>query len=173
MSKDVGLHQSTAPGHIAPMHSIAARQSLRSVFHAIMVIFLLFAFNGDNAIAVERQATVYKNPQCGCCNEYIGYLRRHGFKVKTIDTPNISPVKQQYGVPLHLESCHTTLIDGYVIEGHVPVKSIARLLSERPKIKGIALPRMPAGSPGMNGRKTEPFVIYEIADGTPRVYATE
>ena len=174
MSNDIRLNQSAAPQPAAPLRLIGAKYLLRSAFHATMMgLFLLFAFNWNGAIASDREAIVYKNPQCGCCKEYIGYLRQHGFKVKIIDTPDISPVKRQYGVPSHLESCHTALIDGYVVEGHVPINSVAQLLSERPRIKGIALPGMPAGSPGMNGHKTEPFVIYEIASGAPRVYSTE
>jgi hypothetical protein len=76
-------------------------------------------------------------------------------------------------VPEPLQGCHTLLIDGYVVEGHVPVAAVKRLLAERPAIRGISLPGMPAGSPGMNGEKTEPFTVYEIGDGAPKVFARE
>ena len=80
---------------------------------------------------------------------------------------------RQYGVPEALVGCHTTLFDGYVIEGHVPIGAVLRMLTERPAIKGISLPGMPAGSPGMFGEKTAPFTIYEIGDGPAKVYAVE
>lgn len=118
-------------------------------------------------------ATLYKNPQCGCCEEYAAYLRKNGFKVTVKPTHDLSLINKQHGVPANLEGCHTTLIDGYVVEGHVPVKTLERLLTERPAIKGISLPGMPQGSPGMTGRKSGPFTIYELSPGTPKVYAVE
>ncbi|MPY76154.1 MAG: hypothetical protein GEU87_18070 [Alphaproteobacteria bacterium] len=118
-------------------------------------------------------ATLYKNPQCGCCEEYATYLRQHGYRVTVKPTHDLSLINRQHDVPENLEGCHITLIDGYVVEGHVPVKTIDRLLTERPAIKGISLPGMPQGSPGMTGAKTAPFTIYEITNGTPRIYAVE
>ncbi|MGE0333880.1 MAG: DUF411 domain-containing protein [Gammaproteobacteria bacterium] len=118
-------------------------------------------------------ATLYKNPQCGCCEEYAAYLRQHGYRVTVKPTHDLALINRQHGVPQNLEGCHTTLIDGYVVEGHVPVKTIDRLLTERPAIKGVSLPGMPQGSPGMTGAKNAPFTIYEISNGTPRVYAVE
>jgi hypothetical protein len=101
-------------------------------------------------------------------------LRQNGFEVTVKATDDLPLIKRKYGVAEHLEGCHTTLIDGYVIEGHVPVVAINRLLDERPTITGISLPGMPAGSPGMMGDKAEPFVIYEITkDGSERMFATE
>jgi hypothetical protein len=119
------------------------------------------------------KATVYKDPACGCCHEYVAYLRQNGFDVEVVDTDDLAPIKQQSGVPPALEGCHSTVVDGYVVEGHVPIDAVRRLLRERPQIRGISLPGMPAGSPGMSGEKTAPFVIYEISDGEPKVYATE
>lgn len=126
-----------------------------------------------NAAEPAKTATLYKNPQCGCCEEYANYLRQNGFDVKVVATHDLPLIKKEQGVPEQFEGCHTTLIDGYVVEGHVPVKSLSRLLTERPAIKGISLPGMPMGSPGMSGAKTAPFTIYEISNGTPRVYAVE
>jgi len=120
-----------------------------------------------------RQATLYKNPQCGCCGGYADYLREHGFEVTETPTHDLPLLHRQHGVPEPLVGCHTTLVDGYVIEGHVPIDAVIRLLTERPPIKGISLPGMPAGSPGMFGEKTEPFTIYEIGGGEPEVYAVE
>jgi hypothetical protein len=88
-------------------------------------------------------------------------------------THDLPLLHRQHGVPEPLVGCHTTLVDGYVIEGHVPVRSVLRLLTEKPAIKGISLPGMPAGSPGMFGEKTEPFTIYEIGDRPAKVYAVE
>jgi hypothetical protein len=124
---------------------------------------------GDEAM----KATVYKDPACGCCHEYVAYLRQNGFEVEVVDTDDLAPIKQQSGVPPALEGCHSTLVGGYVVEGHVPIDAVRRLLRERPQIRGISLPGMPMGSPGMGGEKTEPFVIYEISDGAAKVYATE
>jgi hypothetical protein len=118
-------------------------------------------------------ATLYKNPQCDCCEGYADYLRQNGYTVTVKPTHDLSLINKQHGVPENLEGCHTTLIGGYVVEGHVPAKTLSRLLTERPNIKGISLPGMPQGSPGMTGRKSEPFTIYEISRGTPRVYAVE
>jgi hypothetical protein len=121
----------------------------------------------------SRQATLYKNPQCGCCEGYADYLRDNGFEVTVQPTHALPLLHRQYGVPEPLVGCHTTLVDGYVVEGHVPIGALLRMLTERPAIKGISLPGMPAGSPGMFGEKTEPFTIYEIGDGEPKVYAVE
>jgi len=115
---------------------------------------------------------MYKTPGCGCCEDYAKYLRQHGFIVTVKPTPNLTQVSRQNGVPEKLAGCHTTMIGGYFVEGHVPVSTINKLLSERPKIKGISLPGMPEGSPGMTGRKTEPFTIYEISEDA-KVFAVE
>ena len=143
----------------------------------LLVLMLALAGANGAAHAAERPpATLYKNPQCGCCEEYANYLRRHGFTVKVVATHDLSLIKKQVGgVPEKLEGCHTTLIDKYVVEGHVPVQTLNKLLAERPAIKGISLPGMPVGSPGMSGRKPGPFTIYEIgsSSGNPPVYATE
>jgi hypothetical protein len=127
------------------------------------------------AVAGEssRQATLYKNPQCGCCEGYADYLRENGFEVTVKPTHDLPLLHRQHGVPEPLVGCHTTLVDGYVVEGHVPVNSVIRLLTERPDIKGISLPGMPAGSPGMFGEKAGPFTIYEIGDGPTKVYGVE
>lgn len=121
----------------------------------------------------SRQATLYKNPQCGCCEGYADYLRDNGFEVTVKPTHDLPLLHLQHGVPEPLVGCHTTLVDGYVVEGHVPIGAVLRMLDERPAIKGISLPGMPAGSPGMDGEKEAPFTIYEIREGEPKVYAVE
>jgi hypothetical protein len=128
---------------------------------------------GGSTAEPEHQATLYKNPQCDCCEGYAAYLRRNGYAVKVIPTNDLSLIKREHGVPEELDGCHTTLVEDYVVEGHVPVATLDRLLKEKPSIKGISLPGMPMGSPGMNGTKTAPFTIYAIKDGERQVYAVE
>ncbi|MEX0934339.1 MAG: DUF411 domain-containing protein [Candidatus Saccharimonadales bacterium] len=107
-------------------------------------------------------ATVYKSPSCGCCGQYVAYLEKKGYGVDIEDITDMQVIKEQYGVPYELESCHTMEIDGYVVEGHIPEEAVQKLLTERPDIKGIGMAGMPSGSPGMPGPKTSNFVIYEI-----------
>ncbi|MBL27272.1 MAG: metal-binding protein [Rhodospirillaceae bacterium] len=118
-------------------------------------------------------ATLYKDPQCGCCEAYADHLQAEGFMVAVQDTEDLSATKERHGVPAGYEGCHTVLIDGYVVEGHVPVGVIERLLAERPDVRGISLPGMPLGSPGMSGTKSEPFTIHAFGKGEPTVYAVE
>lgn len=131
-----------------------------------------------NAAAAEEPKTVtlYKNPQCSCCEGYANHLRDNGFTVTVKPTHDLSLIRKQLGVPEKIAGCHTSLIDNYVVEGHVPASTVNKLLSERPDIQGISLPGMPQGSPGMTGTKTEPFTIYEISKGAPgasKIYAVE
>lgn len=95
--------------------------------------------------------TVYKSPACGCCGEWVAHMRAAGFRLEVHDVPDVSPVKRQHGVPDRLASCHTALVDGYALEGHVPAADVQRLLRERPKAVGLAVPGMVPGSPGMAG----------------------
>ena len=126
----------------------------------------------DNA-GEKPAATLYKNPQCGCCEAYADYMRENGFTVTVKPTHDLALIKREHGVPKNFEGCHTMLIDGYVVEGHVPVKTLTRLLTERPDIKGISLPGMPMGSPGMSGNKAAPFTIYELSGEPGKIYAVE
>ena len=129
-----------------------------------------------SAAEAARDATLSKNPQCGCCQDHAAYLRRHGYRVKEVATHDLEGLRLQHRVPEQLYGCHTILVGGYVVEGHVSAPIIDRLLRERPKIRGISLPGMPQGSPGMTGTKTEDFRIYEIptdAGAMPRVYAVD
>jgi len=105
------------------------------------------------------RAKLYKNPQCGCCEGYAAYLRKNGFELDVIPTNDLAEISRNAGVPEDFQGCHTMFVDGYVVDGHVPVGIIRRLLSERPAIAGITLPGMPEGSPGMTGRNSETFTI--------------
>ena len=136
----------------------------------------LLALMSSHAAAEEKvNATLYKNPSCTCCDAYADYLRVNGFEVHVIEHPNMSQIKRKHGVRKDLEGCHSTVIGDYVVEGHVPVGPIKRLLAERPAIKGISLPGMPEGSPGMSGTKEGPFEILTITGKTEpaQLYATE
>jgi hypothetical protein len=108
---------------------------------------------------------VFKDPNCGCCNEWVQHLRAHGFAAIVTETSEMQPVKARFGVPKALSSCHTAEISGYVIEGHVPAHAIERLLAEKPQALGLAVPGMPAGSPGMNGEPEAYDVVIFTRDG--------
>jgi hypothetical protein len=143
------------------------------VLSVLLLISILALWTPTAAGESSGQATLFKNPHCGCCEGYADYLRDNGFEVTVKPTHDLPLLHRQHGVPESLVGCHTTLVDGYVVEGHVPIGPLLRMLTERPAIKGISLPGMPAGSPGMFGEKTEPFTIYEISEGEPTVYAVE
>jgi hypothetical protein len=120
------------------------------------------------------QATLYKNPQCSCCEGYAQYLEKNGFTVDVKPTNDLAEISRNAGVPEDLEGCHTMFVGGYVVDGHVPVEIIRKLLTEKPAIAGITLPGMPSGSPGMTGPKTETWTIYAVTkDGKPpKIFAT-
>lgn len=112
------------------------------------------------------KAIVYKSPTCGCCNNYVSYLKREGFEVETrnVSSNELQSIKDEHNLPNGLGSCHTTIIGSYAVEGHVPARSIAKLLTEKPDVSGIALPGMPAGSPGMSGVKRGTFDVSSFTD---------
>jgi hypothetical protein len=117
--------------------------------------------------------TVYKNPSCGCCVKWVEHMQAAGFKVSVSDSPDPEPVKKQFGIGTGLRSCHTALVEGYAVEGHVPAQDVMRLLKERPKVTGIAVPGMPVGSPGMElGSRKDPYQVLAFTkDGSTSVFA--
>ena len=125
------------------------------------------------AAAAPVAITVFKDPNCGCCKQWIEHLRKHAFTVTSRDTSDLSGVKLTARVPAKLHSCHTAFVNGYVVEGHVPAADIQRLLAEKPKVAGIAVPGMPLGSPGMEvgTRKDAYDVVAFNRDGSTRVFA--
>ena len=141
----------------------------------ILIAALLAALIGlpAPADAGKLMATLYKNPGCECCESYADYLRQGGIEVEVIATDALDAIKTEHGVPATLESCHTMIIDGYVVEGHVPLAGITRLLAERPAVTGIALPGMPPGSPGMGGAREGPFQIMSFGKGEPALFDLE
>ena len=141
-------------------------------------IFLIFSFitNKQDALAVSKASKynveVFKTPSCGCCYGYVLFLEEEKFKVKQTDMRNLHLIKKKYDIPLEMQSCHTTVLGKYFIEGHVPIEAINKLLKEKPDIDGIALPGMPIGTPGMPGEKEEPYIIYQLVDGKSSVFMT-
>ena len=144
-----------------------------SIFGVLILAIGIYLFSNGKTNEPEqivlggKEVMVYKTPTCGCCNAYISYLKQKGVAVKSENVENLNGTKRQYGVPTDLSSCHTSIVDGYVVEGHVPIEAIEKLLNERPNIKGIALPGMPSGTPGMPGPKNETWDIRSFTeDGT-------
>jgi hypothetical protein len=128
-----------------------------------------------SAIAAEAPAKLYKNPNCACCDEYAAYLEKNGFEVELVSTHDLMKIKEEKRIPQHLQGCHTMVAGPYVFEGLVPVETVKKVLEERPFIRGVALPGMPSGAPGMPGRKQGPLEVYSLsfrADAPTTVYAT-
>ncbi|HYD96520.1 MAG TPA: DUF411 domain-containing protein [Noviherbaspirillum sp.] len=141
----------------------------RSFLQGTLAALLLPAFS---ARAAQPVIEVYKTPTCGCCHLWVDHLRANGFTVTARDVSDTSPYRRKFGVPEELGSCHTGVVGGYAIEGHVPAQDIKRLLAEKPKAKGLAVPGMPMGSPGMEqGSRKDPYDVMLIqADGRHKVY---
>ena len=146
---------------------------MRWITTALGVMFLATAGSGCGTPSQAETVTIYKSPTCGCCVKWARHLEANGFEVETIDVPDVGPIKAKHGVPDELGSCHTALVDGYVVEGHVPVADIHRLLKERPPVDGIAVPGMPIGSPGMEGANPESYDVVTFDEGmSVGVFAT-
>ncbi len=149
-----------------------------SAFGLALVFAVTVFLSPPAARAGDMDATLYKDPDCGCCAEYAKHLQGQGFAVTVKETSALDALRRMAGVPPKLASCHTMTVGGYVVEGHVPVAAVRKLLAEKPDVRGIALPGMPLGSPGMNGQKEAPFVVYEIGrrdgdGGGPKVFMVE
>ena len=128
-----------------------------------------------SAPTAQPAIVVNKTPTCGCCGVWVKHLQAAGFQVQVHDHENLAPIKERVGVPFGMGSCHTAEVDGYFIEGHVPADDIKRLLREKPAAKGLTVPGMPAGSPGMevpSGRVDRYDVLLVGKDGKTTVFAT-
>lgn len=142
---------------------------MKNRFHFAITVALMLAGTAANAASM----TVMKSPSCGCCSKWVEHVRAHGFEVKVVNVDDIMAVKAKAGIPQKMASCHTTMAGGYVIEGHVPASDIKKLLAQKPKAKGIAVPGMPIGSPGMeHGDHRQPYQTLLIkADGSTSIFA--
>ncbi len=144
------------------------RRKLATMLAAMAVPSAAFLAPVRARAAAPIPVTLYKNPSCTCCEGYARYLEQNGFKVDVEPTNDLAEISRKAGIPQELEGCHTSFIGSYVVDGHVSVKTIRKLLDEKPAIAGITLPGMPSGSPGMDGEKTGSLIVYAISrDGTP------
>jgi len=141
---------------------------------ALMLVIAPAAGSPSSMHALEKAAviTVYKDPNCGCCNNWVAHLIKHGFRVTEKNTSEMTEIKRGLGVPEKLESCHTGVVNGYVIEGHVPAPDIKRLLKQKPRVVGLAVPGMPVGSPGMEGSRVDRYDVLSFDKaGNTKVFA--
>ena len=167
------------PDRRTAKHGVAAgRTRARRRGYGTLVAILVAALLGTGwwlftpAPAHAGEITVYKSPTCQCCGLWLRHMRRAGFEVTEKNVADAAAIKTEHGVPGALASCHTTLVGGYVVEGHVPADLVTRLLDERPPVAGLAVPGMPAGSPGMEGSGRQPYdVLTFTRDGETAVYA--
>ena len=137
------------------------------LMQALTMGALTMHLNANAAPTIE----VFKTEGCGCCKEWVKHLESHGFTVKTQNVASPGDYREKFGIPDELGSCHTGLVEGYALEGHVPAAEIKRLLAEKPKAKGLAIPAMPLGSPGMEGPRKEPYdVLLVQSNGRYSVY---
>lgn len=155
---------------------ILSRRSFVAVLPLAFVACSGAAGSGSAAGAAEAlpELVVYKTPTCGCCTAWVDHVRAAGFKVRTVEVEDTGPIAARHAVPDQLRSCHTAIVEGYAIEGHVPARDIRRLLAQRPAIAGIAVPGMPVGSPGMEmGERRDPFTVVAFTrDGRAGAFAT-
>ena len=127
------------------------------------------------ALAAAIPVTLYRDPGCSCCENYVASLRRHGFgvTVKSASPDDIAAISRKAGIPSALQGCHTAFVEGYVVDGLVPIAAVQKLLAERPPLKGITLPGMPPGAPGMTGTKQGKLTVFAIPrHGKPTVFMT-
>ncbi|WP_331001617.1 DUF411 domain-containing protein [Methylicorpusculum oleiharenae] len=141
----------------------------RKLLALVMPLSIIF----QSAIAENtKEILVYRSPTCSCCGKWLEHLKQNNFEVKDIVTEDMDQVKAKLGVPKQLASCHTAVIDGYVVEGHVPAADIEKMLKDKPRIAGISVPGMPMGTPGMEmgGRKDPYQVISFDKDNNQQIY---
>ena len=143
------------------------RQHLQKMFYALLFLSItatvsIYHYSTSSA---DPGVIVYKSPTCQCCNKWIAHLENNGFKVTAKNTRNVRSIKEKYGIKHDFSACHTAVIGGYFVEGHVPAQSIHRLLNEKPDIKGITVPGMPIGSPGMeSGSQKQRYNVIAVKE---------
>jgi len=147
----------------------------RAISGALAVVAVAsFAFAAAQQKPAGPLVEVFKSPTCGCCAMWVEHMRTNGFNVRVTDLANLAAIKKSRGVPEQVQSCHTAVVNGYVVEGHVPAADVHRMLKEKPAIAGIAVGGMPVGSPGMETPfvKAEPYNVMSFdKNGTTRVFA--
>lgn len=122
--------------------------------------------------SIAADLVVYKSPTCGCCNKWVKHMEDAGFSVNVENLRDLTSIKRELGVPGRMQSCHTAKVGDYIVEGHVPADLVKRMLDEKPDIKGLAVPGMPMGSPGMEGPRKDPYNVIAIGnDGRLQVFA--
>ena len=128
-----------------------------------VLINLSFSLRADESVIKPVEIEVYRSPTCGCCSKWIKYLEQNQFVVKDFVTNDVQTIKDKYGVPAKMSSCHTALVNGYVVEGHVPASDIMKLIKGKSKVIGISVPGMPMGTPGMEmGGKKDPYQVVSF-----------
>ena len=157
---------------MTPAHNLPLSRRLAVLGGAAFsaLLFSGFARAAQPAAAGARAMTIYRDPGCGCCLAWAALARQAGYETRVVNEPDMRTIKRRLGVPDALASCHTAIVNGYVIEGHVPFDRVARLLQRRPSgVRGLAVPGMPAGAPGMeaHGGHSEPFQVFSF-DATGR-----
>lgn len=142
---------------------------------AFILVFAAYSVLTPSVISAAnaQEVTVYKSPTCGCCSKWVDHLKDSGFVVKAHNRNDMPTIKADMGIQRHQQSCHTAVVDGYVIEGHVPSADIRRLLTEKPDIHGLTVPGMPMGSPGMEGMRKDKYDVLAIdKQGDTTVYSS-
>ena len=148
---------------------------LRFTILSIFIAILSIACSAEESKSVSDLpiVQVYKSPTCGCCSKWVSHLEANGFTVEATDVNDINLIKSSFGIPPALASCHTAVVGDYLVEGHVPAEDIVQLLKQKPVIKGIAVPGMPIGSPGMEGSNPQAYdVISFDAQGKTDVFSS-
>lgn len=143
----------------------------RSFLLATGAVFALGMLPAAHALSALPPVTVYKNPSCGCCGDWVKHMQANGFRVVTHEVGDVTPIRKKYGVPDALASCHTAVVGEYAIEGHVPAQDIKRLLREKSKVRGLSVPGMVVGSPGMEQGPPQPYATIAFDDRGNTVFA--
>ncbi len=153
-------------GDAHPLDGVTRRWALVALSVAPLLLATMRAFGAAPSVSVSKLV------ECGCCDQWAEHLRKNGFAVSVREVPDLDPVRKKHGIPRDFGTCHIATVEGYVVEGHVPAADIKRLLREKPKVAGLAVPGMPAGSPGMEGPRSEPYEVLAFErGGAVRVYA--
>lgn len=145
---------------------------MKRVSKLVLVSCLSFLLIGGTLYAADAKVTVYKTATCGCCKKWVSHLEANGFEVASVDTQDLRLIKSMSGIEPKHASCHTAQVEGYVVEGHVPADDIKRLLAERPEARGLTVPGMPMGSPGMEVPQPQHYQVLLLdKDGSTSVFA--